>query len=261
MGLFDFLRQRDDEERVKADELVIEGEERETETEDDEPDPELLVKSAPADRAERGPFDASEAPEQERVVDLGSIRIPARDGLGLRLEVEEKSQRLVAVALDYRGSTMQVQAFAAPRSTGLWNAIRAQLLEQVLRQGGEAVESEGRLGPVLDTKLPVVGGQPSRAARFLGVDGPRWFLRAVLTGPALHDDAALEAMEDLFRSIVVARGAGAMPPRELLPLVIPQAMVEQMRQQPAPTATPAVDGADHGVSARRAARAKRADRA
>lgn len=258
MGLFDFLKPRD-EERVKADELIVEGEEPEIEEELEEPDPELEAKSAPEDRAERGPFDAAEAPEQERVVDLGSIRIPARDGLGLRLEVEEKSKRLVAVALDYRGSTMQVQAFAAPRSTGLWNAIRGQLLEQVVRQGGEAEEVEGRLGPELATKLPVVGDQATRAARFIGVDGPRWFLRAVLTGSALHDEAAEAAMEELFRSIVVVRGDGPVPPRELLPLVIPQAMAEQMQQAQPAAGAAAEAGEDRGVAARRAARAKRAD--
>ena len=36
----------------------------------------------------------------------------------LRLEVEEQTKRIVAVGLDYAGSTLQVQAFAAPRSTG-----------------------------------------------------------------------------------------------------------------------------------------------
>lgn len=257
MGLFDFLKQPD-EERVKADELVAPGEASHAD-ENDEPeiDPALLEKSAPEDRAEHGPFDASEAPELDRVVDLGALRIPARDGLGLRLEVEEKSKRLVAVALDYQGSTMQVQAFAAPRSTGLWNTIRGQLAEQVAKGGGTSQEIDGPLGPELDTKLPVVGGEPMRSARFMGVDGPRWFLRAVLTGKALHDEEAAAAMEELFRSIVVVRGDGPMPPRDLLPLVIPQAMAQQMGQ-PTAQAAAARPADDRGIAERRAARAKKA---
>lgn len=234
MGLFDRLRRRDDEPRQKADRLVVEGEDDvdvDDEFDDDEDD-RFDEKSAPDDREENGPFDVNEANPAKRYVDLGAIRIPARDGLGLRLEVEEKSKRLVAVALDYKGSTMQVQAFAAPRSSGLWHPIRQQLAEQVEKQGGSATEIDADLGTVLDTQLPVmVGGKRSsqrRSARFIGVDGPRWFLRGVLTGEALRDEQARDDMEALFRSIVVVRGDEAMPPRELLPLVVPKAMAEHM---------------------------------
>jgi hypothetical protein len=44
-----------------------------------------------------------------------------------------------------------------------------------------------------------------RLARFVGVDGPRWFLRGVIGGAATTDVEAA-AREDLFRSIVVVRG-------------------------------------------------------
>lgn len=235
MGLLDFLRKNDDEPRQKADRLVLDEDEfDEDEFEDDEEDDDdrFDEKSTPDDREDNGPFDVTEANPAKRYVDLGAIRIPAREGLGLRLEVEERSKRLVAVALDYQGSTMQVQAFAAPRSSGLWHPIRRQLTEQVEKQGGKAKEIEADLGLVLDTKLPVVKGAsgPSahRSARFIGVDGPRWFLRGVLTGEALRDEDARDAMEGLFRSIVVVRGDEAMPPRELLPLVVPKAMADHM---------------------------------
>ncbi|MGB4135503.1 MAG: DUF3710 domain-containing protein, partial [Microbacterium sp.] len=58
--------------------------------------------------------------------------------------------------------------------------------------------------------------------RFVGVDGPRWFLRGVIGGDAASDPAAAEQVEDLFRSIVVVRGATPMPPRDLIPLKMPQ---------------------------------------
>ena len=73
-------------------------------------------KVAPEDRAESGPFDESEANPVRPYIDLGGIKILPREGLNLRLEVEEQTKRIVAVGLDYAESTLQVQPFAAPRS-------------------------------------------------------------------------------------------------------------------------------------------------
>jgi|SRR5471030_300805 len=58
-------------------------------------------------------------------------------------------------------------------------------------------------------------------ARFVGVDGPRWFLRAVLSGRAAIDEDAASALLDVVRSTVVVRGDEAMAPRELLALKLP----------------------------------------
>ncbi|MGO2111960.1 MAG: DUF3710 domain-containing protein [Pseudoclavibacter sp.] len=234
MGLLDFLRRGDDEPRQKADRLVLDDGDDDIEVDEfeDDDDDRFDEKSAPDDREDSGPFDVTEANPAKRYVDLGAIRVPARTGLGLRLEVDQRTKRLVAVALDYKKSTMQVQAFAAPRSSGLWHPIRRQLKQQVEKQGGQAEEFEADLGLVLDTKLPIPKGQAGegghRSARFVGVDGPRWFLRGVLTGEALRDESQRDEMEELFRSIVVVRGDEAMPPREQLPLVVPKAMAAHM---------------------------------
>lgn len=182
-------------------------------------------KSAPADRETEGPLDASEANAVRPYVDLGGIKILPRDGLQLRLEVEEGSQRVVAVGLDYAGSTLQVQPFAAPRSSGLWHEIRQQISEQIARQGGSTKLSDGPFGPELLAEIPASSpGQAgsTRLARFVGVDGPRWFLRGVIAGEgAVNADAAAK-IEDLFRSVVVVRGSTPMPPRDLIPLHMPK---------------------------------------
>ena len=68
------------------------------------------------DRASTGPFDESEANPVRPYIDLGGIKVLPREGLNLRLEVEEQTKRIVAVGLDYAGSSLQVQPFAAPRS-------------------------------------------------------------------------------------------------------------------------------------------------
>lgn len=190
-----------------------------------EQDAQESSKSAPSDRETAGPLDEKEANAVRPYVDLGGVKILPREGLQLRLEVEEGSQRVVAVGLDYAGSSLQVQAFAAPRSSGLWHEIRGQISEQVARQGGTTTEKDGPFGPELLAEIPATSpGQPgsSRLARFVGVDGPRWFLRGVIAGDGVVDADAAEKIEDLFRSVVVVRGSTPMPPRDLIPLHMPK---------------------------------------
>lgn len=181
------------------------------------------AKSAPLDRETMGPFDEVEVSGVRPYVDLGSIKLIPREGLNLRLEVEEGTGRVVAAALDYRGSTLQVQPFAASRNAGLWGEIRAQIGEQVAQQGGQVSEVSGILGPELSCRVPVTtpGGPGFQDVRFIGVDGPRWFLRGVIAGPAAVDAEQGAAMLELFRGIVVVRGQSPLPPRELLPLKVP----------------------------------------
>lgn len=184
-----------------------------------------LSKSAPDDRDTEGPLDEAEANSVRPYIDLGGVKILPREGLNLRLEVEESTKRIVAVGLDYAGSTLQVQPFAAPRSTGLWNETRVQIQEQIAKQGGTATERDGVFGPELVAEVPVVqganGAAGMRIARFVGVDGPRWFLRGVIAGEGATDPEAAAKIEDLFRSIVVVRGTAPMPPRDLIPLKMP----------------------------------------
>ncbi len=183
--------------------------------------------SAPdaGDRRRTGPFDESERDSVDGYIDLGALRIGATEGLQLRLEVEERSKRVIAVTLDLNGSNLQLQAFAAPRSEGVWDDIRTQIGLSVGSQGGTVEERTGVFGTELMAKLPAQtpeGQSGFRIARFIGVDGPRWFLRGVFGGVAATDAEAAKPLEDLFRSVVVIRGEHPLPPRELLPLRLPK---------------------------------------
>ena len=146
-------------------------------------------KSAPADRRSAGPLDVSEVRDVKPYVDFGAIRIQSREGLEMRLEVEESTSRIVAVSIDYASSSLQLQAFAAPKNEGVWHEIRAQMKESIAAQGGQTQEQIGSLGPELISKIPLTdeSGNLSghRLARFIGVDGPKWFLRGVVGGAAL----------------------------------------------------------------------------
>lgn len=197
-------------------------------------------------RRASGPFDVSEIESQDGYVDLGALLIAPREGLQLRLEVEEATQRVVAVTMDFEGSSLQLQAFAAPRSETLWDEIREQIGQSVGSQGGQVEEIEGHFGTELLAKLPASGADGSegyRVARFIGVDGPRWFLRGVLGGEAALDREAAAGLETLFRQIVVVRGDNPMPPRDLLQLRLPK---DSAAPSPAPAASPELEQPERG---------------
>lgn len=190
-------------------------------------------KSAPADRRTAGPLDVSEVQGVRPYIDFGSMRIPSRENLQMRLEVEESTQRIVAVSMDFAGSSLQLQAFAAPKSEGIWHEIRTQMRDSIKAQGGETEERVGSFGPELIAKIPLLDENGSktghRLARFIGVDGPKWFLRGVIGGAALNDAKAAADIDDLFRSVVVVRDDVPLPPKDLLTLTIPGGTVAPPR--------------------------------
>jgi hypothetical protein len=68
--------------------------------------------------------------------------------------------------------------------------------------------------------------------RFLGADGPRWFLRGLVSGQAAVQQDAAAPVEHVFRETVVVRGTEAMAPRDPIPLKFPP------QAQPAAEAAP-----------------------
>ena len=172
-----------------------------------------------------GPFDVTEVDGRDGRVDLGALWMRGVAGMELRLEIDQESQQVNAATAVLEDSALQLQAFAAPRSGGLWDEIRGEIAAAVETKGGTAEEHEGSLGTELRTRMPSAGpdGRTVFApATFLGVDGPRWFLRGVLSGRAAIDEGAATALVDVFRAAVVVRGTEPMAPRELLPLALPR---------------------------------------
>ena len=201
---------------------------------DDEPD---VEEEAPrGEHLEDGPFDEADAPEEDRI-DLGGLQVPTIDGLELRMEIDQRSSAVTGANLVLGGSSLQVQAFAAPKTRGLWEDVRRSLRDSVVSQGGTAETRPGVFGTELITRLPVKradGRTGYRPARFIGIDGRRWFLRAILTGKALSDPEQSKSFETLISRLVVVRGTGAMAPQELIPLHLPgeRPGLDQIRSGP-----------------------------
>jgi hypothetical protein len=190
-----------------------------------------------------GPWDEADAPPDGLArIDLGSLRLPALPGMDLRVDLNQQ-QKVIGATLRAGESLLQVSAFAAPRAEGIWDSVREDLAKSASGQGGSLREVEGPFGPELAGTIvaapPAQAGTPApqparRPARFLGVDGPRWFLRGLITGPAAASAEAAAQLEEAFRGIVVVRGTEPMPVREQLPLTLPpQAAAQLARQQEA----------------------------
>jgi hypothetical protein len=177
-------------------------------------------KSQPLDRQSAGPFDITELVQVRPSIDFGAIQLPLRDDVVYKLEVEEATSKIVALTVEHNGSALQLQAFSAPASDGVWHEIRSSLEQSILSQNGRTEQVVGPLGPELNAQIPNVDGG-FRLAKFIGVDGPKWFLRGVISGLALGDVLSMSHVIDIFRSVAVVRGSQPMPPKELLELVAP----------------------------------------
>ncbi|MEN9992868.1 MAG: hypothetical protein RLY83_438 [Actinomycetota bacterium] len=166
-----------------------------------------------------GPFDSTEVPSTLGYLSFGSILMPTIEGVSVRAEVDEATNAIVAVSFEHNESVLQVSVFSAAKSEELWPEIYQQLFDTISGSGGKVSETIGGFGKQLDAV--VVANGVTREVRFIGFDGPRWFLRGAITGPALADANAAMNMEDIFRSLVIDRGTVPLPPREPLPLKVP----------------------------------------
>jgi len=211
---------------------------------------------APKPSRAGGPFDRSEVEGLDGRLDLGALWLTGLPGMELRLEVEEESQNVVGVTAVLGDSSVQLQAFAAPRSEGIWNEIRNEIAASITSQGGTADKTSGPLGTELRAQMPAQGPDGRTGfspVRFVGVDGPRWFLRAVLSGQAAVDEDAASSLLEVVKATVVVRGDEAMAPRELLALRLPNQPDEggveaedlttdgSLEQNPAPGGNPSLD--------------------
>jgi Protein of unknown function (DUF3710) len=182
-----------------------------------------------------GPWDgAGTFPQRERL-DFGSLLVPVREGLDVQVNMAEDTGVWITVVLG--GNAMQLQAFAAPKTSGLWDEVRQEIAEEVAKSGGDSQEAQGPFGAELLARVRSSEGrrQQLEPVRFLGVDGPRWFLRGVISGPAARHPELARPFEELFADVVVVRGDHPAPPRDLLEIRLPEearrALQEQLGQE------------------------------
>ena len=122
---------------------------------------------------------------------------------------------ILGATISYGASSLEIEAFAAPKTMGLWDDVRADLLEA----NEKASEHAGVFGTELHLPVTVKGGKTVNT-RIVGVDGPRWMLRGIFSGKAANDDgnSDTEALNKYFADIVVERGDEPLAPRDLIPM-------------------------------------------
>ena len=234
-----FRRRRDEEPAAEPEELT-EDAAADDEAAYAEEAPAPPVPAAPGS----GPWDITEAPQDDSPrLDLGALLIPAPQGVEVRVELDPNRQ-VVAATLVIGASQIQIGVFAAPKSAGIWDDVRAEIATSLRQSGGSAEEVRGRFGPELvGTSMVEVPGQGKvqQRLRFLGVDGPRWFLRGLVAGPAATEAGERRKFEDLFAGVVVNRGSEAMAPRDPLLLTLPREAREALGLEPAAEGRPVID--------------------
>jgi hypothetical protein len=182
--------------------------------------------------AGRGPWDSGERYPQRQRVDLGSLLIPVHPEQEVQLNVA--GEQIVAASVTIGRSSLQVQAFAAPKSGDLWEDVRVELAQEIRNLGGQAQETEGPFGAELQARVPTEPGSGQtdlQPARYIGVDGPRWLLRGTISGQAATHPELARPLEKLFADVVVVRGDHPAPPRDLLEIQLPPEMREAIEQE------------------------------
>jgi hypothetical protein len=183
-----------------------------------------------------GPWDGADSFPQRERLDFGSLLVPVREGLDVQVNMAEDTGVWITVV---RGdNALQLQAFAAPKTSGLWDEVRQEIAEEVAKSGGDSQEAPGPFGTELRARVRPSGEgrrQQLEPVRFMGVDGRRWFLRGVISGPAARRPELARPLEELFADVVVVRGDHPAPPRDLLEIRLPeearQALQDQLGQE------------------------------
>lgn len=167
---------------------------------------------------QHGPWDVNDdnVPDYSDYLDLGSFYLPFLQGISLRLKKHRETNHIMGVIATYGSSSVSIEAFAAPKSSGIWDDIRKELIES----NDKITEIDGAFGKEL--LLPVSVEGKTVQTRFVGVDGSRWMLRGIFSGQAAeqsmkNSDETL-ALNGWFSNIVVDRGDEPMAPRDLIPM-------------------------------------------
>jgi uncharacterized protein DUF3710 len=191
---------------------------------DDAPPTPALAKSlGDGPMPERGPYDSRQAPGDVQRLDLGSLLIPAIDGVEVRVQANPDGG-VEQIVLVHGNSALQLGVFAAPRSEGIWDEVREEIAASMKSDGASPREFDGPYGIELAARVNTPEGPAD--VRFVGVDGPRWMVRALYQGQAAAEPGREGVLGECLSGLVVVRDDEARPVREALPLRLPKEMAE-----------------------------------
>ncbi|MBT1180402.1 DUF3710 domain-containing protein [Bifidobacterium sp. CP2] len=193
---------------------------------------------------ERGPWDVDDedVPDYDDYLDLGAYYLPFMQHIELRIKANRATRAILGSTITYKRSSLEIEAYAAPKTLGLWEDWREDFLEA----NPKASASDGVFGTEITLPVEVKNGR-TLITRIVGVDGPRWMLRGIFSGVAATDPDAEEtkALNRFFSDIVVERGEEPLAPRDLIPMHPPVAPAERKAAKAAAEQEDAAEGKEY----------------
>lgn len=183
-----------------------------------------MINASGGRQLNKGPWDSADSNAPSELVDFGSILFVPNPGIGVRADIEEATQRVVAISFDYKESVLQVQAFASSKGLSLWEDVLNDIFSSLSNQKVAVAKVPGPFGLEIHADIKVGSGK-NQKVRMFGVSGNRWLLRGSISGAAITDLEQRSELEDVFRGLVVDRGETPLPPREILPLELPSGSI------------------------------------
>lgn len=166
---------------------------------------------------DHGPWDSEDEDvvDYDDYLDIGSLMLPFLQGSQLRLKANGNTGDVLGATITYGSSSLELEAFAAPKTLGLWDEVRADLL----KANPKCREVDGVFGQEL--ALPVNVRGKDLMTRVVGIDGPRWMLRGIFSGPAAKEGKEKDLLDQYLADLVVVRGDEPLAPRDLIPMHAP----------------------------------------
>lgn len=176
-----------------------------------------------------GPRDASEVDHSLGYIDMGSLCVPAVPGMQVQTQMSDDKQSVLRVLLVLGTSGVQISLAAAPRSGGVWDEVREQIVAGLENDGATVRKARGRYGVEVHADVPVKtpdGATASSRMRIIGREGPRWFARIDILGPAATSVEAAVTVEKVIDRLVIVRDHRPRARLDLLPIRLPEGAPE-----------------------------------
>jgi hypothetical protein len=170
-------------------------------------------------KAGNGPYDSGDAPDDthERLVDFWSLRVPVPADAQARA-AHRPHERWAGVHIQVPRGYLRLHALAAPRSSSLWDQLSQDIVASLEGKTTRVLREQGRWGS------EVVSTSDDTVTRFIGVDGPRWTLYGVATGPVAYEPELTTTLRTIMRGTIVIRGNNPLPVNSGLPLTNPDSL-------------------------------------
>ncbi|MCB6234654.1 DUF3710 domain-containing protein, partial [Megasphaera massiliensis] len=69
--------------------------------------------------------DDENVPDYDEYLDMGAYCLPFLQGIELRVKANRATQQVLGTTITYGSSSVEIEAFAAPKTMGLWDDVRA----------------------------------------------------------------------------------------------------------------------------------------